>query len=484
MHYNIKNILSSGNCWNSDTSTPIYQNLYNALKKVITEKMIPADIKLPPSRILSKDLKISRSSVIKAYELLSLENYIVSRQGSGYYIVPDKRQTNASPKKIQSNIYGFPAISKRAKSFQKNQYLSTDNFSKKNIAFRPGLPPLDIFPIKKWKNITNNYWAHSKPTYLSYAPPEGLDILRIRIANYLKIYRNIDCNYQQIIITSGSLHSLYLIGNALINKGDGIVMENPTFPRAYNLFKSLKARVVACDIDRYGMDISRIKNPHIKLLYTTPSNQYPLGVKMSFERRLEILEWTARNNALVVEDDYDHEFSNWKNPVPSLFSLDKHSRVIYQGTFNKLLHPSLRLGYMIVPEYLKEPVKAVYEQSTRFIPSSTQEILSRFIEKDYLNKHLREVVKIAQERKQLFLDSTKESLAIETTDTGLHLIAKIKHSIKDTDAFKILLSKNVVAYPLSNYYIGKEKKEGLVMGYSSVNSKVIKEKTGLINDLL
>mgnify|MGYP001179643441 CR=1 FL=1 len=205
---------------------------------------------------------------------------------------------------------------------------------------------------------------------------------------------------------------------------------------------------------------------------------------MSYDRCLELLDWAENQNSLIVEDDYDNEFSNWGNPIPSIFSLDNQTRVIYQGTFNKLLHPSLRLGYIIVPKYLFDPIKAIYEQSSRFVPSSTQSIMSEFISNDYLNKHLRNVIEISNERKKLFISQTKKSLTINKSNDGLHLIGELKNNISDIEAFNRLKKHNVIGYPLSNYYIGKEKKEGLVLGYSSVNNKVMQEKTAIINKAL
>lgn len=436
---------------------------------------------MPPTRVLAKDLGTSRSTILKAYELLILDEYLISKQGSGYYINNKKNILNLQKLNIHKN-QGLPNISKKAKLFIKNRHLITDDYSRDSIAFRPGLPPLDLFPVKQWKALSNNYWNKSNPSHLSYAPTEGLEHLRLNIANYLKVYRNIDCDYNQIIIVSGSLHSSYLIGNTLIDKDDTVVMENPTFPRAYKLFKSLKAKIIPCEIDKNGINIDSIKNRDVKLIYTTPSNQYPLSIKMSLERRYELLNWASKNNSLIIEDDYDHEFSNWDNPIPSIFSLDKQNRVIYQGTFNKLLHPSLRLGYMIVPKYLINPIKSIYEQSSRFMNSSTQEILADFIEHDYLNKHIRNVIKTSLVRKSTFINATKEVLNIDELNSGLHFICNIKNKISDHRAYKLLLQQNVIAYPLSFYYITKEKKEGLVMGYSSVNKKVIKEKAIIINE--
>ena len=475
MHYNIRNIISINKGY------PLYKFYFNEIKKSILNGRVSENQILPPTRVLSKDLSISRTTALKVYDLLLFEGLISSKKGSGYYVTYKK---NIYVKKAQKKYNLYPSLSKKSKLFKKNRYLSTDNFSKTSVAFRPGLPPLDIFPVNKWKNISNKYWRLSKPTDLSYAPAEGLEELRIKISNYLKIYRNIRCDYNQIIITSGSLHSLYLISNSILDNGDKIGMENPTFPRAFNLFKCLKAKIIPCDIDKEGIVLNNL-NTKVKFIYTTPSNQYPLGVRMSLNRRKEILKWISNNNSLIIEDDYDHEFSNFKNPIPSLYSLDNEDRIIYLGTFNKLLHPSLRIGYMIAPKFMLESIKSIYEQSSRFVPSSTQEIMSTFIEKDYLNKHIRNVIEVASKRKELFISNTKETLLINKKEhNGLHLIAKFKNKKNDLKIFKSLLKSNVVAYPLSNYYITKNKKNGLVMGYSSVNSKVLNEKTAIINQVL
>ncbi len=480
MHFNIKNLLTETDDWKIEDIS-IYKKLYNSFKTLITNQSIPNKTQLPPTRVLANDLKISRSTVVKAFDLLSFERFIIPKKGSGYYVNYISKEKNTVNK---TENYQYPKISKRAKLFEKHKYLSTDNFSKTSIAFRPGLPPLDIFPIHKWKQLNNLYWRETTPTNLSYAPSQGIEELRISIMNYLRVYRNIDCDHNQIIITSGSLHSLYLIGNSLINKGDKILMENPTFPRAYNLFKSLRADVIPCNIDKNGISISEIKNIKTKFIYTTPSNQYPLGIKMSQGRRKEVLDWVSKNNSLIIEDDYDHEFSNWENPTPSLFSLDNESRVIYIGTFNKLLHPSLRIGYMIAPKYLVNPIKSIYEQSSRFVPVNLQATLNEFIKKDHLNKHIRSVIETSNHRRVLFTDQTKNIFNIDNHYSGLHIIGNLKAKIEDQIAYQKLLKNGIVAYPLSNYYITKEKKQGLVLGFSSVNEKTMKEKTTSMNLLL
>jgi GntR family transcriptional regulator/MocR family aminotransferase len=478
LHYNIKNILASHGFGNKEDYQNIYINLFDSLKQAIINRTLNEGMKLPPSRVMAKDLEVSRSTVIKAYDLLVLEKYVRSLPGSGYYITSTKNKELRNHFSTQSIKGKYPNISKRGNAFRKNIQLISKR-SERGVAFRPGLPPLDIFPIAKWKNLSNDYWKAVRSSELSYSNTLGLRCLRENISNYLKIYRNIDCDADQIIITTGSLHSLSLISDALIDKKDEIVMENPTYPHAYHLFDSLKAKMCAVDIDNEGIRIKSAKCKRPKFVYTTPSNQYPTGVKMSVNRRLEILRWAANKSAIIIEDDYDHEFSNWEKPVSSIFSMDKQERVVYLGTFNKLLHPSIRLGYMIVPHYLLDTITALYEQSSRFVSPPLQKILSAFIEKDYLNKHLRQIIEVSIERKTLFFErfnaQFEEEIAIDSNNTGLHIIGHLKDGLADVRLTNYLEKQGIIAHPFSNYFIGKNKKNGLIMGYSSVNNKLIKE---------
>lgn len=477
MYFNFKNILISHGFSDKNSYKNIYINLYESLKKSILDRSLDKDLKLPPSRVLAKDLNISRSTVLKAYDLLVLEKYVNSITGSGYYINSTKDKKIKHNLSTQTNIGNYPKISKRGTSFTKNIHI-VNNKSNQGIAFRPGLPPLDIFPTQLWKNLSNNYWKTVKSSQLSYSNTIGIKSLRENISNYLKIYRNIHCNADQIVITTGSLHSLSLISDALIDEKDEVVIENPTYPHAFDLFNSLNANIRAAPIDKEGIVINNLKCKNPKLIYTTPSNQYPTGVKMSLKRRLELINWAATNNSIIVEDDYDHEFSNWENPISSVFSLDNQERTLYLGTFNKLLHPSIRLGYMIVPYYLLDTVTALYQQSSRFVSPSIQKTLSNFIEKDYLNKHLRKVIEVSIERKEVFLNtflSSFENIKINPKNTGLHIIGNLNNEINDVQLAKFLKEKGIVVHPFSNYYIEGEKQNGIVMGYSSVNNKVIKE---------
>ena len=479
MAFNFNYILSQLGFERHSEARTIYLNLYETIKKGIEEQVFKYDTKLPPSRVLAKDLNISRSTVIKAYEMLVLDNYVHSKVGSGYYI----NNINASlvtsfllKKKSKSH---YPPISKRGQSFKKNISINISNSTTKGIAFRPGLPPLDTFPVTQWKNIAQGYWKSVRSSELSYPTNMNLPELQRSIAHYLRIYRNINCDPNHIIITTGALHSLSLICDALVDPDDEVILENPTFPSASQLCKSLKAKIHRANLDNEGINLEQIKSKSPKFIYTTPSNQYPTGIKMSLNRKKELLKWSSKKKTLIIEDDYDHEFSNWKEPTSSIFSLDIENRVIYIGTFNKLLHPSIRIGYMIVPPYLLDPILSISQQSYRFVSIALQKTLNRFIAKGYLNKHIRNVIEVSIERKEVFsshfTNAFGDAINIDPGNQGLHIIGRFKQSIDDELFSDHLLESNIIAHPLSKYFRKNSINKGLVMGYSSVNNKVIKE---------
>lgn len=476
MPFNIKNILYYYGFEISNKKANIYIILYESIKKAILDQAIETSFKLPPSRVLAKDLEVSRSTVVKAYELLVLEKHVNAIQGSGYFV--NKVPSDEFKNRKAESIKGFPSLSKMGKAF-KSSVLITNNNEKKGIPFRPGLPPLDVFPILQWQKMSNLYWGSIKSSELSYYAPTGLQSLKNSLLNYLKVYRNINCDTNQIVITTGSLHSLSLLGSVLIDRGDEVVVENPMYPYALNLFKSLRAKIYSTGIDNEGMNISEAQSERPKLIYTTPSNQHPTGVKMSKNRRLELLKWASEKKAFIVEDDYDHEFSNWNNPIAPIYSLDAHSRVIYLGSFNKILHPSIRLGYMVVPDYLLDSISGLLQQSSRFVSPSIQKTLNLFIERDYLNRHLRNVIQVSNERKEIFLskffEEFEDEISINSNNTGLNVIANIKDGIDDKLLSDYLNEKGITAYPYSNYFHQGKAKNGLIMGYCSVSNTLIHE---------
>lgn len=458
----------------------IYQRLHNLLKDAIINNDIPKDSILPSTRSLSIELGVSRSTVIKSYELLRLEGYIDSNIGSGHKVrgISNEVRPLLAPEKD----YHYPEISELGKSFQKNVTLinSTDD---KSIAFRPGLPPLDIFPVTQWKNLSNLYWRHIKSSALSYSPSSGLDQLKLNIANYLNLSRNIKCDPRQIIIVSGSVQSLYLAGNVLLNPGDSITLETPTFPNVYSIFKGLMARINTVDVDNEGVKVEQLDEEHknSKIIHVTPSSHYPTGNIMSMDRRLNLLKWANQNGSFIIENDYEHEVHNYRAPIPALFTLDQQQRTIYLSTFNRLLHPSIRVAYMVVPFYLLDPMEALLKHSHRFVPTSIQVVLNQFIEKNYLHNHIKKVNEVAEERKSIFTQSFYEHFGESahlspTNSSSLHLLAQFNKPVNDRLVVEKLAEQNIVSHSFSKCFISEPKQNGLILGFSSVRTPVIKRK--------
>lgn len=471
-----------------------YIVLYKAIKECILKIDLPYNWLLPSTRVLSEELGVSRTTVNKSYELLQLEKLITSKIGSGFRI--SYNATNESSKlKTKSKAgtsHWYPEISEKGKAFRNNIALVNKD-SNHLIAFRPGLPPLDAFPVNQWKKLLNTYWRHIKSSNLSYSSTTGLNELKKSIANYLHISRNIKCDHKQIVIVSGSLQSLYLIATTLIDKNDGIVIENPVFPNVHSVFKSTEGHLIPLNLDAEGIQINKLtdirKSP--KIVHVTPSNHYPLGVKMSLTRRQEILSWASKHRAVVIENDYENEIANQNFNMPTIFSLDSEDRTIYMGTFNRLLHPSIRLGYMIVPKYLISTVEALQEHSHKFVSPTIQVVMTQFIEKNYLYQHIKNSIAIANERYVLFckeFNAISSHLKISVEDcSSFHVVAKLKNQSKpklEAEILSKLQHKKITAHSLSKCYIGPDKLYGLIMGYSAVHSSKLKQTIKLMKGII
>lgn len=463
----------------------LYFLLYEAIKDAIIDSSIPQNTNLPPSRLMVKTIGVSRSTVLKAYDLLTLEGYLDSRLGSGYYIKPLK--VNNSPQNAINKSIEYPELSNLGKSFLENVGL-INSTNDQSIAFRPGVPPLDIFPVNQWKNLSNLYWRHIKSSALTYSPSSGNEQLKKNIANYLNLSRDLKCNSQQIIIVSGSLQSLYLAGSVILNPNDRVIMENPTFPNVHSILKSLRSTIQGVSIDEEGIQVANFESLPTKLIHTTPSGHYPTGVRMSMKRRSELLAWASTNNSYIIENDFEHEVSNYKNSLPSLFSLDQEGRTIYMGTFNRLMHPSIRIGYMVLPFPLINPVEALLKHSHRFVPPSIQVVLNQFIEKKLLYGHVKNLIKTAQLRKQLFITLFEEhfgdSMTLINKDTpSLHLLAVFKEG-KDNEAIiKEFAKKNIIVHAYSKCFLGNKKAQGFILGYSSVPENLIQRRLALMAEI-
>jgi GntR family transcriptional regulator / MocR family aminotransferase len=450
----------------------VYLQVYEAIKQAIEKGKLPKNTVMPPTREVALHIGLSRSTIVKAYSLLVENQLLKSKNGSSYTVAAAAPLPKVKP--VELALY--PGISQVGHSFIQSIGLLNKNTTE-GVGFAPGLPPLDIFPIGQWQKLTNAYWRNIRSSDLNYSTASGSEALKLEIANYLLIRRNIKCHPDQVMIVAGSLQSLYLIGNVLIDKGDVVCMENPTFPNVISVFTSLRAEIKSIDTDDDGMIVSQLDSEElqkVKIFHVTPSNQYPLGGKMSLTRRLQLLDWASSKKALIIENDYEHEINNWSNPVESIFSLDQEQRTIYLGTFNRVMHPSIRLGYMILPTYLVPVVRALQMHSHRFVPLSLQAVMTDFMRQNQLYKHIRNVVEVAAERKQQFVaqfqNQFHDSIQIRPTITpSFHLVAQLQDHVDDERLVAQLEAAGILSHPLSKCYIAEPRKKGLILGYSAVN---------------
>lgn len=465
-----------------------YILIYKLLSRLIVKVEIPASTLLPPTRKLAETLKVSRSTILRVYDILVLDGLILPTQGSGYVVKP--MESLVQPK-TQSKPNTYPSYSKIGKSFLKLGPNLVAN-SGQEVAFSPGLPPLDIFPVAQWKNLSNMYWKEIKFSNLAYSPSSGIDRLKINLSNYLKLTRNLHCDPRQVIIVSGSLQSIYLLGSLFINPGEKVILENPTFPNVKAIFSGLMANLIPTPVDAEGIQIEHLKSEKAsaKLIHVTPSCHYPLGTKMSMARRLALLEYAAENKSIVIENDYEHELNNAQQALPPIYCLDQEQRTIYLGTFNRMLHPSIRIGYMVVPTQFIEPLEILLKHSHRFVAPSIQFVLNQFMEKKYLHQHVANLINTVEQRASYFrqtfdsiFNETGLSMAAQNT-LSLQSLVNINNSWSEKELLALLAQHHISAHSLSNCFLTQNASSGLIMGHSSIPKPMLKNKLQRMHQLL
>lgn len=466
---------------------PRYQFWYELIKNAIEQGQLPAGCQLPATRVLAIELGVSRSTINKCYEMLRLDGLISSTKGSGSVISPLPKRHHA--KNQLYNNFPKPQLSQLGKAFHQN-IDKVNPTEDSNISFRPGLPPLDVFPVNKWKKLENEYWQRIRATELTYHSAMGMDELRKTLAKYLRVARGINCHYQQIAVVGGSLQSLFLVGSLLLDAGDGVVLEAHTFPNVHSVFSGLRANLFPAKIDTQGIDIESIKNHEkLKIIHTTPACQYPLGISLATKRRSEVIEFAHKNDAFIIENDYEHEANLAQKNGETLHTLDGGQRVIYVSTFNRILHPSIRIGFMVIPPQLVAPMHALIRHSHMFISPAVQLVLSNFIEKQLLQKHTQQLAKTIAERRQIFEtiigNFELKNVRFEFFNTpALHMLIHLPEYVEDAQIAKELQQKGIIVHTLSKCAVSTEKLNGLIVGYASTRSQHIKPRLHILLNAL
>ena len=462
-----------------DSKTPAYRWLYGAIGGEILDGRLHPGTRLPATRDLAERYGLSRGTIVSAFEQLKSEGYVQGSVGSGTYVskvLPDQllqvtHKVGAQPTPPRKQRRKISDYGKRVELFP-SYAIRTSR------AFRANLPALELFPANLWAQIAARRFRRASASFLLGCEPLGYYPLREAVADYLGTSRGVNCVPEQIAIVSGVQEALDLTARLFLNSGDRVCMENPGFPGAAMAFEAAGAHVSAVRVDDEGMELPGAGSRGARLVYITPGHQFPLGITMSLTRRLELLKWARNYRAIIFEDDYDSEFRYSGRPVPALQGLDRNGIVLFAGSFSKVLFPSLRLGYLVIPADLVNLFSAMISLTTRHAELPEQAVLCDFISEGHFGRHLRRMREVYAERLSVLLESAGEKLAglleISEIEAGLQTVGWLCKGIDGETATRAAAVRDVEIFPLSRYNRGRVAREGLQLGFAAVDEREIR----------
>ncbi len=458
----------------------LHRQIYDAFRNAILSGEIRSGQQVPSTRMLAQELGISRISLISAYEELLSEGYFESRTGAGTFVsrsLPERLTVcEAGATRTTSVRSGQRGLSRRSESVPA---LDRPPWLLGKGAFSIGQPAFEYFPVHIWSRLVARYGRSLKTTSLQYGYPGGRMELREAIASYLRSSRAVHCEAEQILVVSGSQQALHIAALALLDPGDRVWLEEPGYWLARRVFDLTQARLVPVPVDDEGMNVAegiRLFRK-AKLAFVTPSHQFPLGATMSLARRLQLLEWAQKNGSWIVEDDYDAEYRYESRPIASLQGLDAEKRVIYIGTFSKVLFPSLRTGYMVVPPDLLDRFLAVRQTIDVTQSDLNQAILAEFIQEGHFVRHIRRMRTLYGERRAVLAENIQKyfgtQLEVHGAESGMHLSVTLPKGFRDRELSMKAAAHELWLWPLSSTYLGRNPRHGWMLGFGGVGEKEI-----------
>lgn len=451
---------------NRSDKRPLYEQLYEEIKNKITTGRYPKNKSLSSLRIMEKELQVSRNTVDKAYQQLLAEGYIRSVPGAGYFV-----------EDIENDYFKETTLVKNDKHYK------TKNLKKKKVKydFEYASIDSDLFPWSKWKQyIKNSIITESNKNALTYESSKGNLLLRKSLCNFLHSHRGVNCKPDQIIISAGTQYAMEILTNLLPASENRIAYEEPGFDAMRHLLEQKGYNITSIPVMENGIDVELLSQTNCNLLYTTPSHQFPTGAVTSISNRNKILKWAYQNNGYIIENDYDSEFRYSSMPIPSLQSLDKYKNVIYLGTVSKVLSPSIRCSYMILPENLIDLYNIKYEHFNSSLPSYHQLALAGFIEDGLLDKHLRRVSTLNQKKYIILTEAIKEFLLnkveIIRQPAGVHTLVRIINCSNQAEMIKKMESESIRIYGIKEHWNNKKnsREDIFLMGFNSMSEKDIR----------
>ena len=463
-------------------SDPLHKQVYDRMRQAILDGLLRPGQRLPSTRALAQDLDISRLSVLTAFDQLRHEGYIVGRTGAGTFVsdaLPDDRLQVSS---------ALRALRTRPKVATVPAAPSLDPWAMR--PFRINVPALDKFPHSAWARIVARRAHAIKPKHLGYTDPAGLLELREAVAEHLRTSRAVRCEASQVLIVSGSQLALQLCARALLGRGDLVAIEEPGYPGAHVAFETAAVGLAPVRVDDEGIDVAALDDVgrRVRAVYVTPSHQYPLGTSMSAARRLELLDWAAKRDAWIIEDDYDSEFRYVSRPLASLQGMSAGERVIYIGTFSKVLFPALRVGYVVVPSARWDTFIDARDAIDICSPTLLQLALADFVSEGHFARHIRRMRLVYEQRRDALLDGLTTYcdglLTVHNADAGLQVAAFLPPGVSDADALARMNQRSLMATRLSTSYLGARRRQGLLLGFGGWDERRIAAASRTLGEVL
>lgn len=437
---------------------PLYEQLYSEIKKDIICGALAKNTALSSLRVMEQELKVSRNTVDRAYQQLLAEGYIRSVQGSGYFI--EDIENDYFCKTDDEGRQKEKSVSEKAEIRYDFEYASIDS---------------DLFPWSKWKKyIHDAILDESSNDELTYETNKGNEFLRKSLCDFLSRHRGVNCKPEQVVICPGTQHCMDILANLLPHESNRVAYEDPGYDAMRYLFEQKGYSITSIPVLENGVDVDFLKKTNCNVLYITPSHQFPTGVVTTISNRNRILKWACETDAYIVENDYDSEFKYGLLPIPSLQSLDQCQKVIYVGTLSKVLSPSVRCAYIVLPEALVKKYDRVYKYYNSALPSYHQMALAHFIEDGLLEKHIRRVSVVNEKKYNTLIKTFKEVLSdeIEIYDqpAGVHTLVRVKHCTDQEEFLKRLREASVAIYGIKMHYHRQDDamEDTFLMGFNSM----------------
>lgn len=456
-----------------DSKKQIYLQIYEYYRERILSGEISADSPLPSTRSLAGELSVSRNTVETAYQQLLAEGYLYSRQGSGYYISKVERLAPAAAKNTVRRKDAGGAEDRKERSNVKYD-------------FKYGRLAPDSFPLKIWKRLTNKVLLDISPEALtSYANRTGEPRLKREIAKYIFESRNVDCAADQVVLCSGLMTVIDMISQLFKDGSESVAVEEPCYDIVRQIFRRHGYEIEPIPLHEDGIDIGALYESRAKLIYITPSHQFPMGSVMSVNNRIRLIQWARERDAYIIEDDYDSEYRYNSRPLPSLQSLDNQDRVIYINTFSKSLAPALRMDYMVLPPLLKARYDSELAHYGCNVPAVTQQVLAEFMAAGHWQRHIRRIASDNKKLHDLLVSEIHGQLGdgvdICGNNAGLHFILQVHNGMDEEQLIAAAEKNGVRVYPVMPYYSSPPAERNRVLiGFGGFEAKDIPESIGLL----